>query len=117
MITLRKASFKRIKEAILSNNLSSHGEGWGSGSLNAVENGDKIYGGCVVKDGAKEIGWGFAVDDSEFGPQKIHIYVIPAYRRKGIGTRIYRFLKRHHKEFNPVPWDFKSRAFYNKNGS
>lgn len=114
MTKLRKASKARIANAILVNNIIETGESDGSCALEVIENGERIHHACIIKDGDKAIAWGI-VSDLDFEENKLQIYVAPPYRRKGLGSRIYKHLKKKCAGAKPMPWDYKSRAFYKKN--
>lgn len=85
--------------------------------LNHCSNGNKYIAFLVKKDN-EYIAWAVFYDYDKYVPSAM-FYVMPKYRRQGIGTeliaRIKRYMKRHTDRisFDVFPWDRRSEGFFN----
>ena len=100
---------KNIAPIIEKQNLITCDGRTGSGSWDNSRFKLGVDGAFVVKEKKDIIGWAVAWCHGE-----IHIFVIPTYRRKGIGTRLMKKMVKTFPTHRFCPWNAKTLRLFTK---
>lgn len=108
---IKKVFKDRIKRIVRKYNLQTEGRS-SSGTMDDIYYyKKKIDSGFVAYNNRKIQGWAISFKENS------HIYVLPKYRRKGIGTKIYQEVVLNNPETYFEPWDEVSDKFFEKNNA
>lgn len=113
----RKSSPKMLSCLVKRMNLETTGEVFRDNSESnwLVKSGiNPEFGYIAYNMAGRPIGWAIAFSGQS---HTVHVFVMPRYRQKGVGTRLLKLMLKKQKTLRCKPWDHVSRKFFKNTSS